>query len=269
MLRHVQRNHRALVVDDNEDIRDLLVLVLEQSGIEVRSAGTGTQALEVVRSFDPDLVTLDLSLPDIDGTDVCREIRKFSDAYVVMITARSDEIDRLVGLELGADDYLAKPFSTREVAARVQALLRRPRLGLVPHPVPSLATVSEPAPDAASGSFRPTPPSAGQPAVRPASPPVPAPAGGLVVDRGRRMALLDGSPLPLTPVEVDVIVAMADRPAYAWSATELGRAVWPGGFTESTFLLDVHLKNIRRKLEHSGGDRWVTPVGDGYRFAPS
>ena len=124
----MHRSHRALVVDDNEDIRDLLVLVLEQSGIEVRSAANGTQALETVRSFDPDLVTLDLSLPDIDGTDVCREIRTFSDAYVVMITARSDEIDRLVGLELGADDYLTKPFSPRELVARVKAMLRRVEL---------------------------------------------------------------------------------------------------------------------------------------------
>ena len=257
----MQRNHRALVVDDNEDIRDLLVLVLEQGGIEVRSAGNGTAALDLVRSFDPDLVTLDLSLPDIDGTDVCREIRRFSDAYVVMITARSDEIDRLVGLELGADDYLAKPFSTREVAARVQALLRRPRLGLVPHPVPALATVPQPAPDAATGRFPAT--------ARPATPSRPPAAAGLAVDRGRRMALLDGSPLPLTPVEVDVILAMADKPTHVWSVPELGRAVWPGGFTESTFLLDVHIGNIRRKLEHSGGARWVTPVDEGYRFAPA
>ena len=124
----MQPGHRALVVDDDDDIRDLLVHVLEKSGIEVRSAGTGAEAVEVARSFDPDLVTLDLSLPDVDGTEVCREIRTFSSAYVVMITARADEIDRLVGLEVGADDYLAKPFSPREVRARAQALLRRPRL---------------------------------------------------------------------------------------------------------------------------------------------
>ena len=254
----MQRNHRALVVDDNEDIRDLLVLVLEQSGIEVRSAANGTQALETVRSFDPDLVTLDLSLPDIDGTDVCREIRTFSDAYIVMITARSDEIDRLVGLDLGADDYLAKPFSTREVAARVAALLRRPRLGLVPSPVPA-------APAAPAGGI-PLPDHVPEP-VAPA--PAAAPREGLVVDRNRRMARLDGAALPLTPAEVDVLLAMANRPSYAWSSRELGSAVWPGDFAESSFLLDVHIGNIRRKLEHAGGGRWVTPVDDGYRFAPA
>jgi two-component system OmpR family response regulator len=251
----VQRSHRALVVDDNEDIRDLLVLVLEQSGIEVRSAPNGTEALETVRSFDPDLVTLDLSLPDIDGTEVCREIRTFSDAYVVMITARSDEIDRLVGLELGADDYLAKPFSTREVAARVAALLRRPRLGLVPHPVPPVPAAGIPVPDRLP---EPPPPA-----------PTTTPAQGLVVDPGRRMARLDGAALPLTPAEVDVLLAMADRPAYAWSSRELGSVVWPGDFAESNFLLDVHIGNIRRKLEHAGGGRWITPVASGgYRFGP-
>jgi DNA-binding response OmpR family regulator len=254
----VQHNHRALVVDDNEDIRDLLVLVLEQSGIEVRSAANGTQALETVRSFDPDLVTLDLSLPDIDGTDVCREIRTFSDAYVVMITARSDEIDRLVGLELGADDYLAKPFSTREVAARVAALLRRPRLGIVPDrrpdPVPAAPAAGIPLPDHVPEPAAPTPA---------------APREGLVVDPSRRMARLDGAALPLTPAEVDVLLAMANRPSYAWSSRELGSAVWPGDFAESSFLLDVHIGNIRRKLEHAGGGRWITPVASGgYRFGP-
>jgi DNA-binding response OmpR family regulator len=254
----VHRSHRALVVDDNEDIRDLLVLVLEQSGIDVRSAANGAQALETVRSFDPDLVTLDLSLPDIDGTDVCREIRTFSDAYVVMITARSDEIDRLVGLELGADDYLAKPFSTREVAARVAALLRRPRLGLVPHPVPSgpgSPAVGIPVPERLPEAAAPAP-------TTPSAP-------GLVVDAGRRMARLDGAALPLTPAEVDVLLAMANRPTYAWSSRELGSAVWPGEFAESNFLLDVHIGNFRRKLEHAGGGRWITPVASGgYRFGP-
>src|SRR6476661_7407120 len=100
----VSLGHRAVVVDDDDDIRDLLVHVLEQAGLEVHAAETGERALELVREVDPDLVTLDLSLPDMDGTDVCRGIRAFSDAYIIMITGRSDEIDRLVGLEVGADD---------------------------------------------------------------------------------------------------------------------------------------------------------------------
>ncbi|MBC7632224.1 response regulator, partial [Aeromicrobium sp.] len=124
--------HRVVVVDDDDDIRDLLVHVLNEAGLEVSTASDGASALATIREVQPDLVTLDLSLPDMDGTEVCRALREFSDAYVVMITGRAAEIDRLVGHEVGADDYMAKPFSPREVRARVSALLRRPRLGGVP-----------------------------------------------------------------------------------------------------------------------------------------
>jgi DNA-binding response OmpR family regulator len=240
----VQPGHRALVVDDDDDIRDLLVHVLEKSGIDVRSAGTGAEAIEIARAFDPDLVTLDLSLPDLDGTDVCREIRAFSSAYIVMITARADEIDRLVGLEVGADDYLAKPFSPREVRARAQALLRRPRL----EPTSAAATstpVPEPAPATVAGT-------------------------GLLIDPARHVVRLDGVAVPLTPAEVDLLAAMATRPGHAWSRGELVREVWQGEFIESDFLVDVHVGNVRRKLKRAGGHgEWITTVdGSGYRFAP-
>ncbi len=241
----MQPGHRALVVDDDEDIRDLLVHVLEKSGLEVRSAGTGAAAVTVARDFDPDLVTLDLSLPDLDGTEVCREIRTFSSAYIVMITARADEIDRLVGLEVGADDYLAKPFSPREVRARAQALLRRPRL--------------EPATAAAASA--------------PVADPEPATAvagTGLSIDAGRHVVRLDGVAVPLTPAEVDLLAAMTARPGHAWSRGELVREVWQGEVIESDFLVDVHVGNVRRKLKRAGGHgEWITTVdGSGYRFAP-
>jgi DNA-binding response OmpR family regulator len=126
----VQPRHRALVIEDEQDQSDLIVLVLEQAGLEVRTAALGSEALALVRETNPDLITLDLNLPDMDGTDICRQVREFSDAYIIMITGRSDEIDRLVGLELGADDYLAKPVSTRELRARAAALLRRPETGI-------------------------------------------------------------------------------------------------------------------------------------------
>lgn len=240
--------HRALVVDDDDDIRDLLVLVLEQAGIEVHSAATGAEALEVVRELDPDLVTLDLTLPDMDGTDVCRQIRSFSDAYIVMITGRSEEIDRLVGLEVGADDYLAKPFSPREVRARAEAFLRRPRLG------------------AAVRTGQPTEPD-GPPA---GSDDVHA-GGGLVLHPGKHSASLDGAAIPLTPAEVDLLAALAARPGHAWTRGELVRAVWQGEFIESDFLVDVHIGNLRRKLKRAGADReWITTVdGTGYCFDPA
>jgi DNA-binding response OmpR family regulator len=243
----VQPGHRALVVDDDDDIRDLLVHVLEKSGIDVRSAGTGAEAIEVARAFDPDLVTLDLSLPDLDGTEVCREIRSFSSAYIVMITARSDEIDRLVGLEVGADDYLSKPFSPREVRARAQALLRRPRLE----------------PTAA--------PATGSPVQEPARVPEAVAGSALVIDPARHAAQLDGVAVPLTPAEVDLLAAMATRPGHAWSRGELVREVWQGEFIESDFLVDVHVGNVRRKLKRAGGHgEWITTVaGSGYRFDPS
>ncbi len=236
----MQTGHRALVVDDDDDIRDLLVHVLEQTGVEVRAVSTGAEAIEVARAFDPDLVTLDLTLPDLDGTEVCRQIRTFSSAYIVMITGRVDEIDRLVGLELGADDYLAKPFSPREVRARAQALLRRPRLAATPQDAPvTEATETTAGPDS-----------------------------GLVIDRERHVALLDGVLLPLTPAEVDLLAAMATRPGHGWSRGELVRAVWQGDFIESDFLVDVHIGNVRRKLKRAGGrGEWITTVeGSGYRF---
>ena len=238
--------HRAVVVDDDDDIRD----VLEQAGLEVHAAETGERALELVREVDPDLVTLDLSLPDMDGTDVCRGIRAFSDAYIIMITGRSDEIDRLVGLEVGADDYLSKPFSPREVRARSVALLRRPRLG---RPVQAVGGAVDPAAPAPVPALVETTIEAG---------------GGLVLHKVRHVALLDGRPLPLTPAEVDLLAALASRPGHSWSRGELVREVWQGEFIESDFLVDVHIGNLRRKLKRAGGDReWIRTVdGSGYRF---
>ncbi|WP_150308538.1 PP2C family protein-serine/threonine phosphatase [Planctomonas psychrotolerans] len=118
---------RAVIVEDNDDIRRLLVQIVAAQGFTVDEAATGSAGLELIRSRGADLVTLDLNLPDLDGVEVCRRLREFSDAYVLMITARADEIDRLSGLDVGADDYLSKPFSPRELAARITALFRRPR----------------------------------------------------------------------------------------------------------------------------------------------
>jgi DNA-binding response OmpR family regulator len=250
----VESGHRAVVVDDDDEIRELLAQVLRQAGLEVHSSETGAEALKLVREVNPDLVTLDLLLPDMDGTDVCRAIREFSDAYIVMITSRNDEIDRLVGLEIGADDYLAKPFSPREVRARALALLRRPRAGSPP------AAAAESSP----GSL------AAGPAPEPNSTTFVA-GGGLVLHPLRHVALLDGKTLPLTPAEVDLLTALATRPGHSWSRGELVREVWQGEFIESDFLVDVYIGNLRRKLKRAGGaGEWISTVdGTGYRFEPT
>ncbi|WP_309648668.1 response regulator transcription factor [Nocardioides sp.] len=242
--------HRAVIVDDDDDIRDLLVHVLEGAGLEVSTASDGVSALQLIRDVQPDLVTLDLSLPDMDGTDVCRALREFSDAYVVMITGRDAEIDRLVGLEVGADDYMAKPFSPREVRARVSALLRRPRLGAV--------AVSAPVPD----DDPTTTPAASKPRG-----PVDV-GGGLVLDAAHHVAVLDGERVMLTPAEFDLLNALASRPGTGWERGDLVREVWQGEFIESDFLVDVHIGNVRRKLRRAGSDHnWIRTIdGSGYIF---
>lgn len=252
----METTHRVLVVDDDADIRDLLVFVLEQAGLEVSWAENGADALTKIRELQPDLVTLDLSLPDMDGTDVCRRMREFSDAYVVMITGRAAEIDRLVGLEVGADDYMNKPFSPREVLARVSALLRRPRLGTPSGPASPAAAVSEATSEV--------------PVEVPAEAELDA-GGGLLLDPARQVATLEGERVMLTSAEFDLLRALATRPGVAWEREELVREVWHGEFIESDFLVDVHVANLRRKLRRAGSrTTWIRTVGGAsYLYDPS
>jgi DNA-binding response OmpR family regulator len=230
-------SHRALVVDDDPNVRDLLEHVLGTAGLEVSSAGTGEEAIATAREVQPDVVTLDLSLPDMDGTEVCRRLREFSNAYVVMITGRDAEIDRLVGLEVGADDYMAKPFSPREVLARVSALLRRPRLEAL-HDAPSAVI------DA---------------------------GGGLLLDSASHTASMGGESLPLTQAEFDLLAALASQPGQVRDREAIVREVWQGDFIESDFLVDVHVANIRRKLRRAGAGTGLirTVGGSAYVFDPA
>lgn len=235
---------RVLVVDDDPDLRSLIELVLAEEGLAVSTVTTGREAIEAVRRDEPDLVTLDLSLPDLDGTEVCRELRGFSDVYVVMVTGRDQESDRLAGLEIGADDYLVKPFSPRELRARVKALLRRPRHGAAPV-VPVAATPSTQA--------------------------VPLePGGGLVIVPTGRVVLLDGRVVPLTPAEVDVVAVLASEPGRVWGRGELARQVWNTQFVESDYVVDLHVAGARRKLRKAAGAgsrEWIrTVAGSGYVF---
>jgi DNA-binding response OmpR family regulator len=195
-----------------------------------------------VRDHDPDLVTLDLGLPGIDGIEACRRIREISDAYVVMITARDDEVEKLIGLETGADDYLAKPFSPRELNARVNAMFRRPRRG---PGSPSGAAVGAELPGTEVLTN-----------------------GGLSVDVDGRRAFLDGAELSLTRTEFDLLTELMRTPARVWTREALLRSVWDTEWATDTHLVEVHIGNLRRKLgEGRGGPRFIRTVrGVGYRM---
>ena len=233
---------RVLVVDDDAELRELIELVLAEEGLAVSTATTGREAIESVRRDEPDLVTLDLSLPDLDGTEVCRELRAFSDVYVVMVTGRDQESDRLAGLEIGADDYLVKPFSPRELRARVKALLRRPRHSAVSATPPSAVVQAQDVPL--------------------------EPGGGLVIVPTGRVVLLDGHVVPLTPAEVDVVAVLAAEPGRVWERGDLARRVWNTQFVESDYVVDLHVAAARRKLRKAAGAasrEWIrTVAGSGY-----
>jgi len=240
---------RAVVVEDDEDIRELLQYTLTTQGFKVLAVGSGLEAVEAVRETQPDLVTLDLGLPGIDGIEVCRRIRDISDAYVVMITARDEEIDRLLGLETGADDFIAKPFSARELRARVNAMFRRPRTGVA-------------APAAAGNG-----PAPATPASADADHEVLV-HGALRVDVDGRRAFRQGDELELTRTEFDLLTELMRAPARVWSREQLLRSVWGTEWASDTHLVEVHIGNLRRKLGEARGEaRYIRTVrGVGYRM---
>ena len=182
---------RALVVDDEAALAEVVASYLRREQFEVTVAADGPSALTAAREVDPDVVVLDIGLPGLDGIEVCRQLRLFSDAYVVMLTARDTEVDTIVGLSVGADDYVTKPFSPREVVARIKAMLRRPRRG------------SEPA----VGSATPA-----------------RTFGGLSIDVESRQTHLDGEAIMLTRTEFDVLAALSSRPRQVWTRRN-GRAL--------------------------------------------
>ena len=225
---------KALVIEDAADIRLLVRETLSQAGFEVAEAGTGTQGLDLAAKLHPDLVTLDLILPDIDGIEVCRRVRTISNAYLIMLTARTEEADRLIGLEVGADDYMVKPFSPRELRARVTAMLRRPRL-------------ADPGSAAAPSVLR---------------------SADLIVDRDLREVTLAGAPVSLTRTEFDLLVTFMSQPRRVWERETLARQVWRTEWAVNDHVIDVHVANLRHKLGESaeGGKLVRTVRGVGYRF---
>src|SRR6476660_1080489 len=222
-----------LVVDDEPRIAELARDYLEHAGFGVRIATTGEAALQAVRRDRPDLVVLDLGLPGIDGLDVTRTIRRDSSLPVIMLTARHAELDKLLGLELGADDYLTKPFSPRELVARVRAVLRR---------------VDAHAEHAADEVIR---------------------AGDLVLDVPRMRTELDGQTIELTPTEFTLLAALARQPGRIFTRSQLLDAVHGIAFESYERAIDTHIKNIRRKLEPDPRRpvHVLTVYGVGYRLA--
>jgi two-component system OmpR family response regulator len=237
------QERRALVVEDDEDIRALLEYTLQTQGFDVVAVDSGVAGVEAVRETQPDLITLDLGLPGIDGIEACRRIRDISDAYIVMITARDDEIDRLLGLETGADDFIAKPFSARELRARVNAMFRRPRSRVA---APAANGVSAATPDDHELLEH----------------------GGLRVDVDGRRAFRGGDELELTRTEFDLLAELMRSPARVWTREQLLRSVWGTEWSADTHLVEVHIGNLRRKLGEGAGEaRFIRTVrGVGYRM---
>ncbi len=222
---------RALVVDDEEPLARLVADYLARDGFTVDVVGDGEAAVESARRERPDVIVLDLMLPGIDGVETCRQIRTFSDAYIVMLTARVEELDVLIGLSVGADDYVTKPFSPRELVARIRAMLRRPRV--------------------------PTNPDEG-----------PIVVGALEIDAQAHELRLDGVLVDATPLELALLVTLAEQPHVAFTRRQLLDRVWGEAWIGDEHVVDVHVANLRRKVgDDPAAPRYIRTVrGVGYRI---
>ncbi len=227
---------RVLVVDDEKALAAVVASYLERDGFDVSQAHDGQAAVDLARQIDPDVVVLDLGLPGLDGIEVCRVLRTFSDCYIIMLTARAEEVDKLIGLSVGADDYMTKPFSSRELVARVHVMLRRPR----PSTRHVVGTEEE----------------------------QPRTFGPLTVDPAGREVHLDGELVPLTRTEFDLLDELSARPKLAFSRRRLIEAVWGDNWVGDEHLVDVHIGHLRRKLgDDAAAPRYIRTVrGVGYRM---
>ncbi|GAA2340654.1 response regulator transcription factor [Streptomyces violaceusniger] len=247
---------RALLIEDDETIAEPLVEGLGRYGLMVGHVGTGAAGLEGPYG---DIVLLDLGLPDMDGIDVCRGIRQVSDVPIIMLTARGEEADRVLGLELGADDYLAKPFSMRELIARIRAVTRRSQraTSTAAAPAAPAPTATGPATAVTTPATAVTPPAAAQPPPREQEP--------LVVDRRTRQVWVGGAPVTLTPKEFELLALLTEDPGAVYSRQQILDRVWDPHFHGPTKTLDVHIATLRRKL---GDPAWIQTLrGVGFRLA--
>ncbi|MCE5313983.1 MAG: response regulator transcription factor [Armatimonadota bacterium] len=223
---------RVLVIDDEENVCELITLYFEKAGYEVICTGDGGEGIDMVRSQKPDLVILDLMLPGVDGLDVCKEVRRTSNVPLIMLSARVDEVDRVLGLEIGADDYVTKPFSPRELLARVKAVLRR--------------AAYVPSPDEQQILNLP----------------------GLSVSRISREVVVGDMHIDLTPKEFDLLWYLASNRNRVFTREQLLEQVWAyQEFYGDERTVDQHIKRLRRKIEVSGSPCRITTIwGVGYKF---
>jgi two-component system OmpR family response regulator len=225
--------HSILVVDDDPHIRDVVRFAFEKTGMVISTAQDGKDAL---RQFDRDvheLVVLDIGMPEMDGLEVCRQIRKTSDTPILFLSARDEEIDRILGLEIGGDDYVTKPFSPRELVARVNAILRRVRN--TPTPAPSATTAMS--------------------------------HGGLVIDSGARTATMLGTPVSLTALEFAIVRTLLARPGFVFTRELILDAAYAGNIHVADRTIDSHVRNIRAKMAVAGSDSVIETVhGVGFKL---
>jgi two-component system, OmpR family, alkaline phosphatase synthesis response regulator PhoP len=219
---------KILVVDDEPSIVNLITAYLKPEGYEVHTAGDGEAGLKAARAFQPDLIVLDIMLPGLDGLEVLSRLRRESDVYIILLTARTEEMDKVVGLTVGADDYVSKPFSPRELVARIKAVLRRLKAGGIMAKNEIL-------------SFK-----------------------HLRIDSGARLVTVDDQPISLTAIEFDLLHALAENRGRVLSREQLLEKVWGGSYYGEMRVVDVHLGHVRQKLGYP--DLITTVRGVGYRF---
>lgn len=218
-----------LVVDDEENIRELCRMYLEREGFRVATASDGDEGLRLIKNDQPALVVLDLMLPGLDGFEVCRRVRQFSDVPILMLTARDDDIDKIVGLEVGADDYLTKPFNPREMVARVKAILRRSQ-------------------------------------VRAQREGAPISIGDVTLDPSRREVTVAGQPVELRAKEFDLLHTFLENEGIVLTREKLLDQVWGYDYYGQTRTVDVHVAQIRKVLSGSSQVRIDTVTGVGYKL---
>jgi DNA-binding response OmpR family regulator len=239
---------QILVVDDERSLVDLIRSYLEAEGLVVHAAYDGQAALELAARHSPDVVVLDVMMPGLDGIEVCRRLRQFSNAYVLMLTSKSQEVDKLIGLSVGADDYLTKPFSPRELVARVKAMLRRVQM---------------------AGSSGSNTGGVGGASRLPPDVPPPVVYGDLTIDAARHEVRKQGELIHLTPREFELLVTLSAHPGLVFTRNQLLNRIWGDEVYEER-LVDVHMAGLRKKLEDDPAKpRYIETVrGVGFRFGP-
>ena len=225
---------RVLLVDDEPDIVDPLTYALEREGFDVKPVGDGSTALDLARAELFDVIVLDIMLPGESGIEVCRTLRSESDVPIVMLTARDSEVDRVLGLELGADDYVTKPFSTAELVSRIRAILRRRALDRTPTSESEIHV------------------------------------GGVAINLARHLVQVDGRTVDLTPSEFKLLLLLAGEPERVFTRQQIMEHLWQTPYVGDTRACDAHVSNLRRKVErdHTHPERVVTVRETGYKLVP-